>query len=117
MRQRSRRDRRRLLLHVDSMYSTFRYLSSLPFHSHPERSEGPAFASAAKQQVLRFAQDDNLMYGVARTSIDPDPAANAIPAPKARTAARTPPRSSAGSAPRLRRLPTGGRTREKAEES
>src|SRR5208283_1138280 len=29
---------------------------------HPERSEGPAFSRRQKQQVLRFAQDDNPLY-------------------------------------------------------
>src|SRR6266849_3015245 len=28
-------------------------------HCHPERSEGPAFATVTRHQVLRFAQDDN----------------------------------------------------------
>ncbi len=29
---------------------------------HPERSEGPAFSRRRRQQVLRFAQDDNALY-------------------------------------------------------
>jgi len=53
--------------------------SLLTFHCHPEQSEGPAFASAAKQRVVRFAQDDNFMYGVARAPIDLDPATEYYP--------------------------------------
>src|SRR5882762_10498564 len=56
-----------------------RFLSLLTFHCHPERSEGPAVSRRWQKQVLRFAQDDNFMYGVARAPIDPDPRHGMLP--------------------------------------
>jgi len=57
------------------MSSPFRFLSSLIITTLVILSEAKdlLFAGAARQQVLRFAQDDNFMDGVARAPIDPDP--------------------------------------------
>src|SRR5579859_7062486 len=112
MRRRIRRDRRRLLLHGDSKYSPFRYLSSDGHSSKTFNAE-----SAELTQRTRKHMPEPCLSNVQKILRDLGVEAFAILAPKAGTAARRLPRSSAENARRRRHRSTGDRTRVRAEES